>query len=302
MPNEPIYRRGSLMDPLADKVDYKELKATAPQKITEDVASDWIYITGLPSSFTPSAHASSHQNGGSDEVSVTGLSGLLADGQTPLAHATSHQNGGSDEISVTGLSGLLADSQTPLDHATSHKNGGSDEVATATPAANAIPKADGSGTLNSWVTTYPFRFDSDLSSTGTASDTVETDLNTITAPADTLDANEKAIRVRSHGIFAATANTKTIRLKVGGTTVISNDLTTAPNGLAWYAEVDIYRTSVDNQEVIARMIVGAISQTVTRTALTLDDGAAIIIKLTGQNGTAAANDIVAKALAGEEIP
>lgn len=37
-------------------------------------------------------------------------------------------------------------------HATSHKHGGSDEVATATPAANAIPKADGTGKLNAgWI-------------------------------------------------------------------------------------------------------------------------------------------------------
>jgi len=31
-------------------------------------------------------HAASHQNGGNDEVSVAGLSGLLADAQTPLSH------------------------------------------------------------------------------------------------------------------------------------------------------------------------------------------------------------------------
>ena len=30
------------------------------------------------------------------------------------SHASSHENGGGDEISVTGLSGLLADAQTPL--------------------------------------------------------------------------------------------------------------------------------------------------------------------------------------------
>lgn len=36
-------------------------------------------------------------------------------------------------------------------HSTSHKHGGSDEVATATPAANAIPKADAGGLLNDWV-------------------------------------------------------------------------------------------------------------------------------------------------------
>jgi len=60
---------------------------------------------------SPSAHASSHENAGSDEISVAGLSGLLADGQTPLAHKTTHQDGGSDEISVAGLSGVLADRQ-----------------------------------------------------------------------------------------------------------------------------------------------------------------------------------------------
>lgn len=61
-------------------------------------------------------HASQHENGGTDEISVLGLSGLLADAQTPLAHKTSHQDGGSDELDVTDLSGLLADLQTPLDH------------------------------------------------------------------------------------------------------------------------------------------------------------------------------------------
>lgn len=52
---------------------------------------------------TPAAHAASHQNGGSDEISVAGLSGLLADGQTPLAHKASHQSGGSDAIKLDDL-------------------------------------------------------------------------------------------------------------------------------------------------------------------------------------------------------
>ena len=102
-----------------------------------------VYITD----FAESTHHTAHENGGDDEISVTGLSGLLADAQTPLAHALSHQDAGTDEISVQGLSGLLADGQTPLAHSTSHKNGGSDEVATATAAANAIPKAGAGATL-----------------------------------------------------------------------------------------------------------------------------------------------------------
>jgi hypothetical protein len=75
-----------------------------------------------------------------------------ADSRTPAAHKASHQNGGADEISVAGLSGALADAQTPSAHAASHKHGGADEVATATPAANAIPKADAAGKLDGWIT------------------------------------------------------------------------------------------------------------------------------------------------------
>ncbi len=76
-------------------------------------------------------HSARHENGGADEISVIGLSGLLADAQTPLAHDTSHENGGADEISVAGLSGELADPQPPKIHASSHQNGGGDEISVA---------------------------------------------------------------------------------------------------------------------------------------------------------------------------
>ena len=58
-------------------------------------------------------------------------------------HAATHEDGGADEISVGGLSGLLADAQNPTAHATSHKPGGSDEVATGTPTVDSIPKSGG---------------------------------------------------------------------------------------------------------------------------------------------------------------
>lgn len=86
-------------------------------------------------------HHARHENGGADELLVTGLSGVLADPQppiigatavtavagndprlvdarTPLAHKISHQDGGTDEIVVTGLSGVLADPQPPIIGAT----------------------------------------------------------------------------------------------------------------------------------------------------------------------------------------
>jgi hypothetical protein len=50
--------------------------------------------THTKADITDFAHAASHQNGGGDEISVAGLSGLLADAQTPLAHSiTAGHNG-----------------------------------------------------------------------------------------------------------------------------------------------------------------------------------------------------------------
>lgn len=75
-------------------------------------------------------HALTHEDGGSDELDVTGLSGLLDDPQNPTAHATSHENGGGDEIDVTGLSGLLADPQDPTAH--THDTGDITDIAMGT--------------------------------------------------------------------------------------------------------------------------------------------------------------------------
>jgi hypothetical protein len=72
---------------------------------------------------TPVAHKATHENGGTDEISLAGLSGKAADAQDPTTHKTNHENGGTDEISVAGLSGQLADSQPPLTHGSaSHLN------------------------------------------------------------------------------------------------------------------------------------------------------------------------------------
>lgn len=49
----------------------------------------------------------------------------------------------------------LSDARTPVSHASTHQHGGSDEVATATAAANAIPKADGTGKLSvNWIPSH----------------------------------------------------------------------------------------------------------------------------------------------------
>lgn len=48
-------------------------------------------------------HATKHEQGGADEISVTGLSGDLADEQDPKAHAGEHEAGGVDELTIANL-------------------------------------------------------------------------------------------------------------------------------------------------------------------------------------------------------
>ena len=94
------------------------------EKFKREIYATIDSITGT----VPGGHHASHENGGSDEIGVGGLSGTLADAQTPVTHHARHENGGDDEISVAGLSGLLADAQTPSAHASTHETGGADEI------------------------------------------------------------------------------------------------------------------------------------------------------------------------------
>ena len=48
-------------------------------------------------------HASRHQNGGADELSVAGLNGELADNQPPKTHQATHEHDGSDPLTGAGI-------------------------------------------------------------------------------------------------------------------------------------------------------------------------------------------------------
>ena len=84
------------------------------------------------------AHASTHQPGGSDPLVVDAVAGTGS--LRTLGTGASQAAAGND--------GRFADPRTPTAHASTHKNGGGDEVATATAAANAIPKAGSGGNLD----------------------------------------------------------------------------------------------------------------------------------------------------------
>lgn len=76
---------------------------------------------------------------------AAGNDARLTDARTPLAHKVSHQNGGTDQISVAGLTGLLATAQTPVAHAASHQPGGGDAMAVDAAAATGSLRTLGTG-------------------------------------------------------------------------------------------------------------------------------------------------------------
>lgn len=135
---------------------------------------------------------------------------------------------------------------------------------------------------------------------GTPASVAETVLKTYTIPADMLNADGKAIKFRFFGFFAANANSKTLRVRLGPVTltgtVIVAPAAAAYNGLEWEIVGTIFRGATDAQRCASRTFIdGAPSANtvqIGRVAAANDDAAAMLLEMTGQNGTATANDIV----------
>lgn len=141
----------------------------------------------LTNARTPTAHATSHQPGGSDAMAVDAIAATgslrtlgtgatqaaagndsrLSDARTPTAHHTSHEPGGSDPMAVdaaaavgslrtigtgalqaaAGNDSRLTNARTPTAHATTHQPGGSDPMAVDAAAATGSLRTIGTGAL-----------------------------------------------------------------------------------------------------------------------------------------------------------
>lgn len=125
---------------------------------------------------------------------------------------------------------------------------------------------------------------------GTGADTNETDLWTYTLPANTLTRNGDAVRITAWGSLGADANTKTGRLYFGSTVI--STLSTTNNAGIWRFDAVIVRTSATAQLSDALVSAGTALGTATVTTPSEALSGAVVIKVTGQNGSAVANDVV----------
>ncbi|TGS86731.1 hypothetical protein EN817_17670 [Mesorhizobium sp. M3A.F.Ca.ET.174.01.1.1] len=127
--------------------------------------------------------------------------------------------------------------------------------------------------------------------TGSAATTAVTtteDLMTYSIPANVLKVGQK-VRLTAWGVTAANANTKTIRLWFGANSIVDHN--GAWNNVPWRLQADIYITGVDAQEYSGVAFASANTPSVRQGTMANDDGVAITVKCTGQNGTASAGDI-----------
>lgn len=92
-----------------------------------------------PSNATFNDHSARHEDGGPDEITLTGLAGIPTELQTHLDDATAAHAGSAISVDSTTLSGVGTTVQASLeeldnlldDHSARHENGGPDEISIA---------------------------------------------------------------------------------------------------------------------------------------------------------------------------
>ena len=125
--------------------------------------------------------------------------------------------------------------------------------------------------------------------TQTDANTTEKDLFSTVIPAGTLKGS-RGIRLTAWGRTAANANTKTVRVRFGADvyTVIAG----AVNGATWWTKLELLRRGPNSQVRIGQGGFAASISTAQSATAAENEDADITLRVTGQNGTAAAGDIL----------
>lgn len=172
-----------------------------------------------------------------------------------------------------------------------------DNTGATTIQANAVENsmmADDSITLTNLDSTG--QLDSYTTTTATAANTTETTLASFAIPTGAMDADGETVEVFAYGSFAATANNKTIRIRLGATLatatqLCANTTTAAPNNLNWILRAKIFRTGAASQKGTVEIIISGVATEIDNFTAT-ETWSTSTIYVSGENGTAAANDIV----------
>jgi hypothetical protein len=155
------------------------------------------------------------------------------------------------------------------------------------------------GTFGGGAATFGLSGDVNVQSSaagaGNTNDTTEDTLFTYSLPANSLNANNRVVGLYAFGAFANNAHSKHARLYFGSE-VIDTGANTTTGAIGWALEALIIRTGSKTQQISGQIVTGTTHGGCTTQAGAEDDTTGITIKVTGQTGTAAANDIVCNGL------
>lgn len=136
----------------------------------------------------------------------------------------------------------------------------------------------------------------DIGNSGTPAGTSETTLKTYTLPSGIMENNGEQIEIESICHLAANDNTKTVKMYFGGDTIftyVTDSLIVAGDDRLRIGAT-VSRTAAAAQYITAKSERANQIYSPKETVTTKDLTGPVIIHLSGQNGTASANDIIAK--------
>jgi hypothetical protein len=155
------------------------------------------------------------------------------------------------------------------------------------------------GTLGSGTGTFGLSGDINVQNSaagvGNTNDTTEDTLFTYSLPASSLDTTGRALFITAFGSFANNSHSKHARLYFGSE-VIDSGANTTTGGIGWVLEMTVLKTGSSTQIISSQTVAGTVHGGCTTQAGAETDTSAITIKVTGQTGTAAANDILCNGL------
>ena len=131
----------------------------------------------------------------------------------------------------------------------------------------------------------------DVGNVGLEEDT----LQTFTLPANALNADGKAIRIRATFVVANNNNVKTVKLHFGATVIASSGPSDLLQNLVVYFDVIVVRTGASAQRSTALRVEGTGVLLIRKTPAE-DTTGAIVIKGTGETETNVSNDVIQESM------
>jgi hypothetical protein len=148
------------------------------------------------------------------------------------------------------------------------------------------------GTASSGFANIGGALASDTTTVGTDADTNEKTLQSYTIPANALSQDGQAIRITFAGITSANTNTKQLKIKLGSTTLYDGTAYTPTTAYFINFDFIIVRTGSSAQRYYTPNISWNNENIVITQGTSAEDmTSALVLAVTGQNGTALANEI-----------